>query len=88
LRRYPRLLREGAIAREELQELLGALLAASAQPPSSATGEGTLKAPGMMRRHYAPRKPLRLNAHDVRPDEALLAFGANPIAGRGGHPEP
>lgn len=78
----PRLLREGAIAREELQELLGGtLLDASAQPQSSATGEATLKAPGMMRRHYAPRKPLRLNAHDVRPDEALLAFGANPIAG-------
>jgi L-threonylcarbamoyladenylate synthase len=76
----PLLLREGAITREELQDLLGTtLLGASAQP--QATGGTTIKAPGMMRRHYAPRKPLRLNATTVTPDQALLAFGANPIAG-------
>ncbi len=32
-------------------------------------------APGMLRSHYAPRTPLRLNAADVTPTEALLAFG-------------
>ena len=30
----------------------------------------------MLASHYAPKAPLRLNAVDVRPGEALLAFGA------------
>jgi L-threonylcarbamoyladenylate synthase len=29
----------------------------------------------MLESHYAPRKPIRLNAASVRPDELLLAFG-------------
>ena len=29
----------------------------------------------MLRRHYAPGRPLRLGASEVRPGEALLAFG-------------
>ena len=29
----------------------------------------------MLRRHYAPSRPLRLNAAEVRPGEALLGFG-------------
>ena len=29
----------------------------------------------MLSSHYAPRAKLRLNARDVRPGEALLAFG-------------
>jgi hypothetical protein len=39
------------------------------------------KSPGMLASHYAPELPLRLDAHDVRPREALLAFGAWSIAG-------
>ena len=31
----------------------------------------------MLASHYAPKTPLRLNAADVRPGEALLAFGAD-----------
>ena len=31
----------------------------------------------MLASHYAPKTPLRLNAIDVRPGEALLAFGAH-----------
>lgn len=34
-----------------------------------------LKAPGMMKRHYAPSIPLRLNALTGNPGEAYLAFG-------------
>ena len=29
----------------------------------------------MLRRHYAPNRPLRLNAGEAGPDEALLGFG-------------
>ena len=36
---------------------------------------GTIKAPGMMKSHYAPRLPLRLNALEPRVGEAFLAFG-------------
>ncbi len=32
--------------------------------------------PGQTDKHYAPKSPLRLNAVDVKPGEALLAFGS------------
>jgi L-threonylcarbamoyladenylate synthase len=35
----------------------------------------------MLTSHYAPKSQLRLNAREVRPGEALLAFGPNPPAG-------
>lgn len=38
-----------------------------------------VEAPGMLDRHYAPSKPLRLNADRARPGEYLIGFG--PIAG-------
>jgi L-threonylcarbamoyladenylate synthase len=37
-----------------------------------------IKSPGMLASHYAPKKPLRLNADVARPGEAFLAFGPNP----------
>jgi L-threonylcarbamoyladenylate synthase len=40
---------------------------------------GKVQAPGMLARHYAPAKPLRLDATDSRPGEYLIGFGA--IAG-------
>ena len=68
----PTLLRPGGVPREAVERVLGhALLVA--EPPSD---EAPL-APGMLASHYAPKSPLRLNAVDVRPDEALLAFGPN-----------
>ena len=60
------LLRPGAIAREEIEAITG---------PLRAPGAG-ISSPGQLASHYAPRAALRLNAQDVRPDEALLAFGA------------
>ncbi len=40
-------------------------------------GEGrTLEAPGQLASHYAPGKPVRLNAVDGAPDEFLIGFGA------------
>jgi L-threonylcarbamoyladenylate synthase len=64
----PLLLRPGGIARGEIEAVLGRAL-------STPSGAGKPSAPGMLPSHYAPRAKLRLNATDVRPGEALLAFG-------------
>ncbi len=39
------------------------------------------RSPGLLLRHYAPRHPLRLQAIDIRPGEALLAFGQTRFMG-------
>jgi L-threonylcarbamoyladenylate synthase len=35
----------------------------------------------MLASHYAPRTPVRLDAVDIAPGEALLAFGPDGVAG-------
>ncbi|MEX0342222.1 MAG: L-threonylcarbamoyladenylate synthase [Erythrobacter sp.] len=40
---------------------------------------GTIEAPGQLASHYAPGKPVRLNAIRVAPDDFMIGFGA--IAG-------
>jgi L-threonylcarbamoyladenylate synthase len=40
---------------------------------------GKVQAPGMLERHYAPAKPLRLDATERLPQEYLIGFG--PVAG-------
>ncbi len=40
---------------------------------------GTVEAPGQLASHYAPSKPLRLEAMRAEPDEFLIGFG--PVAG-------
>jgi L-threonylcarbamoyladenylate synthase len=66
----PILLRPGGLPREAIARVLGHDLA-EAEPAA----DNTPLAPGMLTSHYAPRAPVRLNAIDVRPGEALLAFG-------------
>jgi L-threonylcarbamoyladenylate synthase len=66
----PTLLRPGGLPRAAIEGALGHALA----DDSSSSDEAPL-APGMLASHYAPKTPLRLNAVDVRPGEALLAFG-------------
>ena len=63
-----RLLRPGGVAAEAIEAVLGEKL------QRLASGD-TVEAPGMLASHYAPQTPLRLNATDIRPGEALLAFG-------------
>jgi L-threonylcarbamoyladenylate synthase len=41
--------------------------------------DSAITAPGQLATHYAPRKPLRLEATDARPGEWLIGFG--PVAG-------
>jgi L-threonylcarbamoyladenylate synthase len=71
----PRLLRPGGLPRAVIEAEIGAL--ASGPAPEA---EG-LRAPGQLASHYAPDRPLRLDARDVAADEALLAFGPTPWPG-------
>lgn len=71
----PVLLRPGGVTAEELTDAIGKLAA------PAVTDADAPKSPGMLASHYAPELPLRLDARDVRPHEALLAFGACAIAG-------
>jgi len=68
-----RLLRPGPIDAAALAAATG--LPVRAGPVDSARPE----APGQLASHYAPAKPLRLNATEAAPDEWLIGFG--PVAG-------
>ena len=63
------LLRPGPIGFDEL--------AALAQL-SEAAASGGIEAPGQLRSHYAPSKPLRLDADAPEGDEWMIGFGAVP----------
>ncbi|MGV7213746.1 L-threonylcarbamoyladenylate synthase [Bradyrhizobium sp. UFLA05-112] len=75
----PMLLRPGGLSREKIEAVLGVPLA---RPPQDVESDDSQPlAPGMLASHYAPRATVRLNAHDVAPDEALLAFGPAVLPG-------
>jgi L-threonylcarbamoyladenylate synthase len=76
----PILLRPGGVAVEDLEARIGPIQRGSAC--GSADTVAGLRSPGLMLSHYAPNLPVRLNAVDVRQDEALLAFGPSPPAAR------
>lgn len=69
----PVLLRPGGVTAEALEPFIGRV--------RRADQDTDIKSPGMLIGHYAPDRPLRLDATDVGPDEALLAFGPAPLAG-------
>jgi L-threonylcarbamoyladenylate synthase len=66
----PILLRPGGATAEAIEAAIGPV-----QRTDTMQASGALRSPGLLASHYAPRLPVRLNAEDVRPDEALLAFG-------------
>jgi L-threonylcarbamoyladenylate synthase len=79
----PVLLRPGAIDRDAIEKVLGIAVAAPARTARGRAGKarpaaahGAPLAPGMLASHYAPRTLLRIEAKEVAPGEALLAFGA------------
>jgi L-threonylcarbamoyladenylate synthase len=72
------LLRPGAIDRDAIETVLGTAIAApAAHHKRNRKGAPAQMAPGMLASHYAPATPLRINAKDIAPGEALLAFGAD-----------
>ena len=60
------LLREGPITRQDLDSVLGE------ETPSNSA----IEAPGQLARHYAPGKPVRLNARHAEEGEFLIGFGS------------
>lgn len=62
------LLRPGPITEAQIAGVLGQSAAAMASK--------TIEAPGQLASHYAPGKPVRLNATDARDGEFLIGFGA------------
>jgi L-threonylcarbamoyladenylate synthase len=71
----PVVLRPGAITAEEIGEVLG-IKVGYAEGDKDAP-----KSPGLLLKHYAPDKPLRLRAIDLEPGEALLAFSSERFMG-------
>lgn len=64
-------LRPGPITADRLGEAAGV--------PVRAGATGKIQAPGQLAAHYAPAKPLRLDATAAKPGEWLIGFG--PVAG-------
>ena len=81
-----RVLRPGPITAEQIAEA-GSRAGGNPETPavlpealgSRLRGSTMITAPGQLDSHYAPNKPLRLNATTAEPDEWLIGFG--PIAG-------
>jgi L-threonylcarbamoyladenylate synthase len=63
----PILLRSGALSREEIEAVL--------QLQVGLASSEKIISPGQMLQHYAPRKPLRLNATEPDKDEIFIGFG-------------
>lgn len=61
-----RLLRPGAVTRNQIEALIGPLAEAE---------DDARRSPGRLARHYAPRAPMRLDVAAPAPGEAFLAFG-------------
>ncbi|MDJ0979998.1 MAG: L-threonylcarbamoyladenylate synthase [Kiloniellales bacterium] len=71
----PLLLRPGGITEAEIEAVVGPLDSAEESAPERP------RSPGQLESHYAPSRPLRLEATSVGPREALLAFGPSAPAG-------
>ncbi len=66
----PAILRQGGLPQEDIEDALGGPVAiASAEDDAP-------KSPGMLTRHYAPSRPVRMNAKTAQPGEVLLGFGS------------
>lgn len=71
-----RLLRPGGLPVEAIAEAAGCTVEAGPATPGARP-----LAPGMLASHYAPSAAVRLDARQVEPGEALLAFGPDPLPG-------
>lgn len=66
------ILRPGGIPAVRIEAALGEVVREAGDETTR-----QIRSPGMLLRHYAPECPLRLDAREARPGEALLAFGAD-----------
>jgi len=72
----PFLLRPGGAAVDAIEAAIGPV--GRGITPLAAEAPRTLRSPGLLVSHYAPRLPVRMDAVDAAADEALLAFGPAP----------
>lgn len=72
----PTLLRPGGVSPAEITAIIGKPVDIAAPVGDVAAG---LHGPGRLLSHYAPDRPVRLNALEIRAGEALLAFGPSPL---------
>ncbi len=70
----PVLLRPGGITQNQIEAIIGPIDVVDPE-----TSPKTLRAPGMLQRHYAPETRVRLNAKKAAPQEILLGFGPNAL---------
>lgn len=70
----PALLRPGKITGEDISCFIGEL-------SYNEFDTDHPKAPGQLKRHYAPSIPLKMNVQEVNERQALLAFGPSPTLG-------
>ncbi|PIZ33167.1 MAG: threonylcarbamoyl-AMP synthase [Alphaproteobacteria bacterium CG_4_10_14_0_8_um_filter_37_21] len=64
--KIPCILRAGGVTKEDLETYFKMSLNSASK---------TIKAPGMMKKHYAPACPVILNAQTMQPGDVLLGFG-------------
>lgn len=73
----PVILRPGAVTAEEIALTTGVVPTIAAHDPESP------HSPGQLKSHYAPERPVRLNAKTAREGEVLLTFGKGAPSGIG-----
>lgn len=70
-----RLLRPGGLDATEVERVVGRPVLRNEKAGAA------IEAPGMLASHYAPDVPVRLDAEEVRPGEALIRFGGKALPG-------
>ncbi|WP_242218202.1 L-threonylcarbamoyladenylate synthase [Shinella zoogloeoides] len=70
-----RLLRPGGLDATEVERVVGRPVLRNEKAGAA------IEAPGMLASHYAPDAPVRLDAEEVRPGEALIRFGGKVLPG-------
>lgn len=60
------ILRKGAVTEADLKAF---------GEVTTANGNAAIRAPGMLKRHYAPNLPLKMNVNEKEPGMAILGFG-------------
>lgn len=68
----PKILRQGSVTREQLEAAIGPVVLGTDNPTAPV-------APGQLQSHYAPHRPVRLNATEAKAGEILVGFG--PVKG-------
>ena len=69
------LLREGGIAREEIEAFIKKPIKYKPSSESQSHPQSPLESPGQLLSHYAPHVPLRMNITHPKGDELFLGFG-------------